>query len=192
MSNSQVQAYSAAARPFFDLAVVLSASLLLAFAAKIQIPFYPVPMTMQTFVVLGISLVLGPIRGALSVLAYLAAGIAGLPVFAGSPELGIGVGYVMGPTGGYLLGFLPAVLISGGLVRLRRDKSLFLIVGALIAALATIYASGLLWLGSVIGFEKPLLRVGFFPFVLGDLTKAAIVAITFYSVRSWLEKRGEV
>lgn len=173
-----------------DFVVILSASFLLALSAKLQIPFFPVPMTMQTFAVLGISLVLGPVRGALAVLFYLFEGVIGLPVFAGSPELGTGISYLMGPTGGYLVGCVPAAFISGGLAGLDRDRTFAFTMGALTAALAAIYGSGLIWLGFVVGFEKPLLRLGFLPFILDDLVKATVVGIAFHLIRNRFEWRG--
>ncbi|MBR0857718.1 biotin transporter BioY [Bradyrhizobium liaoningense] len=183
MPFHQAVAYRSNMQTVTDCAVILSASVLLALSAKLQIPFFPVPMTMQTFAVLGIGLMLGPVRGVLAVFTYLLEGVIGLPVFAGAPELGSGIAYLMGPTGGYLLGCVPAVLISGGLAGLGRDRGLVFTMGALIAALAAIYGSGLIWLGGVVGFDKPVLRLGFFPFILGDLVKATVVALAFHSIR---------
>src|SRR5690606_14969027 len=94
-------------------AVVVLGTLLLTASAKIQVPFWPVPMTMQTFVVLFLGAALGPRLGALTVLLYLAQGALGLPVFAGTPEKGIGLAYMLGPTGGYLIGFVPAAYVVG-------------------------------------------------------------------------------
>lgn len=190
MPLHQVDASRSEIKTLSNFAVVLSASLLLALSAKLQIPFFPVPMTMQTFAVLSIGLVLGPVRGALAVLTYLLEGVIGLPVFAGSPELGVGIAYLMGPTGGYLLGCVPAALISGGLAGLGRDRSFVFTMGALTAALAAIYGSGLIWLGLVIGFDRPLLRLGFLPFIVGDLVKATVVALAVHSIRNWSEWRG--
>ena len=93
--------------------IALLGSLLLTISAKIKIPFYPVPMTMQTFVVLFLGIALGPKIGLLTVGLYLFEGIFGLPVFAGTPEKGIGFIYFVGPTMGYLLGFLAATYVAG-------------------------------------------------------------------------------
>lgn len=162
-----------------DAATVVAASLLLAASAKISMPFYPVPLTMQTFVVIGLALTLGPWRGLAAVLLYLAEGAAGLPVFAGTPEKGIGLAYMMGPTGGYLLGYVPAVAIGGWLAAHGWDRSpLRALVAALLSG-AVIYVPGLLWLGTVIGFDKPVLQYGLYPFICGDVVKAALAAILF-------------
>ena len=93
--------------------IAILGTLLLTISAKINIPFYPVPMTMQTFIVLFLGITLGPKIGLLTVSLYLFEGIFGLPVFAGTPEKGIGLIYFTGPTMGYLIGFLVAVYIAG-------------------------------------------------------------------------------
>ena len=95
------------------ISIVLFGTLLLTISAKIKVPFYPVPMTMQTFVVVLIGITLGWKLGLATVIAYLFEGAIGLPVFAGTPEKGIGISYMLGPTGGYLLGFLSSVFIAG-------------------------------------------------------------------------------
>jgi biotin transport system substrate-specific component len=173
----------------WDTAVVIAASLLLALSAKIAVPFYPVPLTMQTFVVIGLGLALGPWRGLAAVLLYLAEGAAGLPVFAGTPEKGIGIAYMMGPTGGYLLGYVPAVLLAGFLAGRGWDRGP---VGAMAAALlagAVIYIPGLLWLGAVVGFDKPVVALGLTPFVFGDVVKAMLAALVFPMAWKALEGR---
>ncbi|MGO4832999.1 biotin transporter BioY, partial [Rhizobiaceae sp. 2RAB30] len=106
-----------------NAATVVVGSLLLALSARISVPFYPVPLTMQTFVVIGLGLALGPWRAAAAVLLYLAQGAAGLPVFAGTPEKGIGLAYMMGPTGGYLAGYLPAAMLAGWLAMRGWDRN---------------------------------------------------------------------
>jgi biotin transport system substrate-specific component len=162
-----------------DTAVVVAASLLLALSAKVSVPFYPVPLTMQTFVVIGLGLALGPWRGLAAVLLYLAEGAAGLPVFAGTPEKGIGIAYIVGPTGGYLLGYVPAVLLAGFLAGRGWDRRPLSAMAAALLAGAVIYIPGLLWLGAVIGFDKPVFALGFAPFVFGDVVKAMLAALVF-------------
>ncbi|WP_322990339.1 biotin transporter BioY [Hoeflea sp.] len=171
-----------------DLLVVLAGSLLMAIAAKITIPFYPVPLTTQTLVAIGLGLALGPARAAVAVLAYLAQGAAGLPVFAGAPANGLGLAYMAGPTGGYLIGFVFQALAAGFLARLGWGRSPVTAVGAGLIAAAAIYPTGLLWLGVVIGFDKPLLALGLFPFVLGDLAKACLAALIFPAAWSMLAR----
>lgn len=173
-----------------DAATVMAASLLLAFSAKISVPFYPVPLTMQTFVVIGLGLALGPWRGLAAVLLYLAEGAAGFPVFAGTPEKGIGLAYMMGPTGGYLLGYVPAVLIGGWLATQGWDRNPPRAMAAAMLSGAVIYVPGLLWLGAALGFDKPVLQYGLYPFVFGDVVKAALAAILFPTV--WKVLEGKV
>lgn len=159
--------------------IALAGSLLLALSAKVSIPFYPVPLTMQTFVVIGLGLALGPARAVAAVLLYLVEGAAGLPVFAGTPEKGIGLAYMAGPTGGYLAGYLPAAFLAGMLAEKGWDRTHFRAACAAFLAGAIIYVPGLLWLGAVIGWEKPVLAYGLYPFILGDITKAVLAALLF-------------
>jgi biotin transport system substrate-specific component len=112
----------------------VAGSILLAISAKISIPFYPVPLTMQTFMVIGLGLALGPRLGMAAVALYLAQGAAGLPVFAGTPEKGIGLAYMMGPTGGYLLGYLIAAFVAGHLAERGMDRSPVSAFGAALLA----------------------------------------------------------
>ncbi len=157
-------------------AVVFAGSLLLWASAKVQLPFYPVPLTMQTFAVLAIGAALGWRLGLATVLLYLAEGAAGLPVFAGTPEKGIGLAYMMGPTGGYLLGYLPAAAVCGWLAERGWDRSVALTALAMLAGTVTIYLPGLLWLGAVVGWDKPVLAWGLTPFLLGDLLKLSLAS----------------
>ena len=159
-----------------NAAVVIGGSLLLTLSAKLQIPFWPVPLTLQTMVVLCLGMVLGPRLGALAVLAYLAQGAAGLPVFAGTPEKGIGIAYMLGTTGGYLAGFVVAAFVTGLLARRAWDRSVVGTLAAMLVGNAIIYALGLLWLGSVVGWDKPVLAWGMTPFLLGDLAKIVVAA----------------
>lgn len=157
-------------------AVVFAGSLLLWASAKVQLPFYPVPLTMQTFAVLAIGAALGWRLGLATVLLYLAEGAAGLPVFAGTPEKGIGLAYMMGPTGGYLLGYLPAAAVCGWLAERGWDRNIALTVLAMLAGTVMIYLPGLLWLGAVVGWDKPVLAWGLTPFLLGDLLKLGLAS----------------
>ena len=154
--------------------ISLLGSLLLTISAKIKIPFYPVPMTMQTFVVLLLGITLGSKIGLLTVSLYLLEGIAGLPVFANSPEKGVGIIYFTGPTMGYLLGFLVAVYISG---LFQYSKGMVNSFIKLIFSVSFIYLLGIVWLGILIGWEKPLFKIGAEPFLLAELFK--ILLLTF-------------
>ena len=154
--------------------IIFLGSIALTISAKIKIPFYPVPMTMQTFVVLFIGIAFGPKIGFSSVSLYLLEGIAGIPVFSNSPEKGIGIVYFTGPTMGYLIGFLAASFLAG---YLDLEKNIILIFLKLIFAVSTIYILGVLWLGFLIGWEKPILQFGVKPFLLAELFKICLLTL---------------
>lgn len=164
-------------------------TLLLWASAKVQIPFYPVPMTMQTFAVLVLGMVYGWRLGAATLALYLAEGALGLPVFAGTPEKGIGLAYVLGPTGGYLLGFLLAATVCGWLAERGWDRRVLTTIAAMLIGYVLIYVPGLLWLGALLGWDKPILEWGLTPFLLGDLTKLVLAAALLPAI--WkLVRRG--
>lgn len=152
-------------------------SILLTISAKVHLPFYPVPMTMQTLVVLGLGMALGSRLGAGAVMLYMAEGAMGLPVFSGTPEKGMGVAYMMGPTGGYLLGFVVAAWATGFLAERGWDRGVFSTAGAMVIGNGIIYALGLLWLGSILGWDKPIIEWGMTPFLLADATKILLAVI---------------
>ena len=155
-------------------AVVLAVfgSLLLWASAKVQVPFYPVPMTLQTAVVLLIGVAYGPRLAAATLLLYLAEGAVGLPVFAGTPERGIGLAYMVGPTGGYLAGFLAAAVISGWTA--ERSRHWLTTALGLLAAIVAIHLLGAAWLATLVGPAKAV-SLGVLPFLLGDAVKLALV-----------------
>ncbi len=155
---------------------IILGSLLLWASAKVQVPFHPVPITLQTLVVLGLGFVLGPKLAAATVILYLIEGAAGLPVFAGTPEKGIGVAYMVGPTGGYLVGFLLAAIVCGHLATKGWDRNPVFTAAGMLIGNAVIYIPGLLWLGAVVGWDKPVLEWGLTTFLLGDLTKLVLAA----------------
>ena len=155
--------------------IAVLGSLLLTISAKIKIPFYPVPMTMQTFVVLFLGITLGPRIGLLTLSLYLFEGIFGLPVFAGTPEKGIGLTYFIGPTIGYLIGFLAAVYFSGSF---KYDKGLLNTFLKLIFSVSLIYILGLAWLGTLIGWDKPIFKLGAQPFLLAELFKILLLVFS--------------
>ena len=152
--------------------LALIGSILLTISAKIKIPFYPVPMTMQTFVVLFLGISLGYKVGVLSVIFYLIEGIIGLPVFSNSPEKGIGLAYFVGPTMGYLIGFIFACFIAG---IFDYDKNHILNFLKIIIATSVIYILGILWLGNLIGWDKPILEFGVYPFIYAELFKILLL-----------------
>ena len=154
--------------------IIILGSLALTISAKIKIPFYPVPMTMQTFVVMLLGLAFGYKIGLATVGLYLLEGIAGLPVFSNSPEKGVGLVYFTGPTMGYLIGFLSATLIAG---TISCNDNLLKIIFKLLLSVSTIYILGVLWLGTLIGWDKPILEFGVYPFLLAEIFKLALLVI---------------
>ena len=191
-----------------SLFVIFLGSIILTISAKIKVPFYPVPMTMQTFVVVLIGVTLGWKLGLATVFAYLFEGAIGIPVFAGTPEKGLGVAYLMGPTGGYLFGFLVATYVAGSFkydncfdsqkFKLAKENLPFFLalrsaitlpyknIIKLIFSVSFIYIFGLLWLGFLIGWDKPIFQLGAYPFLLAELFKMLIlsyIAGFFYKVK---------
>ncbi len=168
--------------------LALGGSLLLWASAKVQVPFWPVPMTLQTAAVFLIGLAYGPRLGLATVALYLAEGAAGLPVFAGTPEKGLGLAYMLGPTGGYLLGFLAAAWIAG----LAAERRLGPVGTALVllAASAALYLPGLAWLATFVGPAKAL-QLGLVPFIPGDLLKLALVVALWQALPWARAPRGE-
>lgn len=158
---------------------------ILTISAKVTVPFYPVPMTLQVAAVLLLAGVGGLRFAAGGMLAYLAMGAAGLPVFAGTPEKGLGLAYMVGPTGGYLIGFLLASLCVGCAVDRFGKHAVWL---AMPASLAVIYGCGTLWLAQFVPHDK-LLALGVLPFLMGDALKLVIAALLVVfaptSVRNW-------
>ena len=162
------------------LFAALIGTIILAISSKIKIPFYPVPMTMQTLVILIIGIGFGWKLGLATVSLYLFEGIIGLPVFSGTPEKGIGLIYFTGPTMGYLIGFLAAVYFSGKFVY---DKNIFKTFLKLFFATSFIYIIGMAWLGSLIGWDKPIFQLGAQPFLLAELFKILIATISVNQIK---------
>jgi biotin transport system substrate-specific component len=162
-----------AAKSFRIAALTLAGSLALAVSAKLQVPFYPVPMTMQSLVVLLVGMAFGWRLGAATVLLYLFEGLLGLPVFAGTPEKGIGLAYMAGPTGGYLLGFVPAAILAGWLAERGWDRSLWRTAITLSLGHAALFLTGVAWLAGFVGWSKAI-AFGLTPFLAGSLVKIAL------------------
>lgn len=157
-------------------AAVVFGVCLLTLSAKVQVPFWPVPMTMQTLVVLMLGMAYGARLGAGTVLAYLLVGAAGLPVFAGTPERGIGLAYMMGPTGGFLMGFVLAAWITGALAERGWDRSLPWCGAAMLIGSTAIFVLGLAALIPITGFSKAI-EVGLTPFLASSALKVALGAV---------------
>jgi biotin transport system substrate-specific component len=173
-------------RPLRALLLALLGTALLTISAKIEVPFYPVPMTMQTLVVLLLGMAFGARLGAATVLLYLAEGAAGLPVFAGTPERGIGIAYMVGPTGGYLVGFVLSAAITGWLTERRRDWPALVL--AVTAGTVVVFIPGVIWLAQLIGFEQSIVH-GITPFVWGAVLKGAIAVALGMAGAAMIQKR---
>ena len=154
--------------------IVFLGTILLTISAKIKIPFYPVPMTMQTFIVIFLGMCLGYKLGLATVALYLIEGIVGIPVFSNSPEKGVGMIYFTGPTMGYLLGFIIAVYVAG---KFNFNKNYLLNFIKIFFSVLPIYVLGLIWLGILIGWDKPIFDLGAKPFLLAELFKIFLLVI---------------
>ncbi len=158
-----------------DVVLVVLFSAFVALTAQVEIPLWPVPLTLQTLGVLFTGAVLGSRRGALALLLYLTEGALGLPVFAGGAS---GVGYVLGPTGGYLVGFVVAAGVVGRLAQRGWDRRLVWAAVAMVIGNVIIYACGVAWLAVFLGDLWGALVKGMLLFVVGDLIKIAVAALT--------------
>lgn len=168
--------------PAQRVAAIVVGNALLILSAKLQIPFWPVPMTMQTLVVLLIGALLGARAGAATVALYLFEGGLGLPVFAGTPERGIGIAYMTGPTGGYLLGFLAAAFAVGFMAERGWMKSLAGNAAAMLLGHAIILALGVIWLAQTLGWPAAF-AAGLTPFWAATALKTAMGVAIFEMVR---------
>ena len=160
--------------------IALLGSILLAISSKIKIPFYPVPMTMQTLVVILIGIVFGWRLGVATIALYLFEGIIGLPVFSGTPEKGIGIIYFTGPTMGYLIGFVVTVYLAGSFVYKNNFIINFL---KLTFAVSFIYILGMFWLGNLIGWDKQIFKLGAQPFLLAELFKITFLTLSINQIQ---------
>ena len=160
----------------YDIALIISGSLLIGLSAQIAIwlPFSPVPVTGQTFAVLIIGALFGARRGSLAVLAYILEGTVGLPVFVSGRA---GLPWLLGPTGGYLLGFIGAAYITGALAQKGWDRHVGTTILAMLFGNIAIYIFGLLWYSGWIGINQALLAQGLYPFIVGDILKTVLAAI---------------
>ena len=161
---------------FYDITLIIGGSVFIALSANIAIrlPFSPVPVTGQTFAVLLVGALLGSRRGCLSVLTYLLEGAAGLPVFSMG---GAGLPVLLGPTGGYLIGFLPAAYVTGLLAEDKWDRRLWSNILVMLFGNTCIYTLGLAWLSCLMGINKSVFALGLYPFIPGDIAKIALAAV---------------
>ncbi|MEO1106312.1 MAG: biotin transporter BioY [Pseudomonadota bacterium] len=165
-----------------QVALVVLGVAALAIAAKIKVPMWPVPMTMGTFAVLTIGTAYGARLGLVTMMGYLLVGALGFDVFAGSSAEKFGLTYMMGGTGGYLVGYLLATVMLGALAARGWDRSVGKLAFALLLANVLIYVPGLLWLGQLYGWDKPILEWGLTPFLAGDAIKLALAALLIPAV----------
>ncbi len=160
-----------------QVALVLLGIAALAVAAKIKVPMWPVPITLGTFAVLTIGAAYGARLGLVTILGYMLVGALGFDVFAGSSAEAAGLTYMMGGTGGYLVGYVLATFALGLLARAGWDRSAPRMAGAMLIGNALIYVPGLIWLGMLYGWDKPILAWGLTPFLVGDAVKLALAAL---------------
>ena len=149
----------------------------LAIFAKIKVPMYPVPITMGTFALLTIGAAYGPRLGMATIIGYMLVGALGFDVFAGSSAEASGLTYMMGGTGGYLVGYILATLALGMAARAGWDRSVGKMALAMLIGNALIYIPGLIWLGQLFGWDQPILAWGLTPFLIGDALKLALAAV---------------
>ncbi|MGD1042872.1 MAG: biotin transporter BioY [Sedimentisphaerales bacterium] len=157
----------------YDAIVVICGSLILCLSAqvKVYLPISPVPITGQTFAVLMLAALLGSRRGVLAMLAYLIEGALGLPVFAG----GIGITVLIGPTGGYLVGFIAVAYVVGKLAEMGWDRCVSTTILAMLAGEIVLYTFGVCWLTIMTNIRTALV-IGLYPFIVGDILKIALAA----------------
>ncbi|KQI69714.1 acetyl-CoA carboxylase [Loktanella sp. 3ANDIMAR09] len=160
-----------------QVALVIAGIAFLAIAAKIKVPMWPVPITMGTFAVLTLGAAYGPRLGLVTIMGYMILGALGLDVFAGTGADASGLTYMLGGTGGYLVGYVLATVMLGFAARAGYDRSVKGMVAALIAGNVAIYVPGLLWLGVLYGWDQPILAWGLTPFLVGDLVKLVLAAL---------------
>lgn len=158
----------------YDATLIIGGSFLIGLCAQLAIPLGPVPITAQTFAVLTIGALFGSRRGSLCILAYIIEGLVGLPVFALGRS---GFAVLLSPTGGYLVGFVAAAYVTGLLAQNRWDRRFTTTVLAMAFGNAVIHAFGLAWLCCLMGVDRTVLTVGFYPFIVGDILKIALAAV---------------
>lgn len=162
--------------------LVVAGVLLLALAAKVKVPMWPVPITMGTFAVLTIGAAYGARLGLATIITYMLVGALGYDVFAGSSADAAGLSYMMGGTGGYLVGYVLATVMLGVLAQRGWDRSVLWMGLAMLIGNVLIYLPGLAWLGQLYGWDKPILAWGLTPFLIGDSLKLALAALLLPAV----------
>lgn len=172
-----------------QLLLAVAGSMLLIASAKTKVVLGPVDMSLQTLVVLGIGAAYGLRLGVATLLLYMAQGAMGYPVFQSTPEKGLGIAYMLGSTGGYLLGFVAMAAIVGWAVDRGWGRSIVKMLGAMLVAEIVMMALGFSWLSLLIGAEKSW-RFGVVPFIVPDLIKVALAAAAVPAIWALLPKKG--
>lgn len=173
-----------------NVVLALVGTLFLTLSAKIQVPLWPVPMTFGTLAVLMVGMAYGWRLAGATLMLYMAQGAMGLPVFAGTPEKGIGLAYMMSGTGGYLIGYVLAAMAVGWLAEKGWDRTVLGVALAMLIGNALIYVPGVIWLGALLGWDKPILEWGFTPFILGDVIKLGLAMFLMPMAWHFLGKRS--
>lgn len=157
---------------------IVGGSLLMALAAHVAVPFWPVPLTLQTLALLSLGAAFGPVAAFGAVLAWIAEGVIGLPVFAS----GAGAGVLLGPTGGYIVGYLSAALLAGVAAQFGRRGAVIDTVAAFLAAEIVLFACGVGWLAHLVGWQRAVAG-GLTPFLLGEALKIALATAGALALR---------
>lgn len=179
---------SRGARILASVTLIVAGTMLLWISSKIKVPFYPVPMTLQTLVLFLIAATYGWRLAGATVAAYLIEGAFGLPVFTGTPEKGLGLAYMMGPTGGYLAGYLAAAVIVGYAIEAGWGRRLSTTFAAMLVGEVVLLASGFAWLAVLFGFDKAF-AFGIGPFIVPDLVKVALAASVVTATSTLVTRR---
>jgi len=190
VSENPITARIASSGIHAALGLLVVGVLLLAVSAKVQVPLWPVPMTMQTYVVLVVAMAYGTRLGVATILAYLFLGVLGAPVFAGTPYQGLGLQYMVGPTGGYLLGFALATYAMGKLAERGWDRTPLRALAAMALGHVLILGCGIAWLAASLGW-RPAIAVGLLPFIAATVLKTILAGISLplaWRISRWLRQ----
>ena len=179
---------STASRAARAVLLALVGSAVLTLSARLSVPFWPVPMTLQSLAVLLIGAGFGLRLGAATVVLYLLEGAVGLPVFAGTPMHGLGLAYMMGPTGGYLIGFLAAAALVGFCAERGADRSVPKLLGAMTLGHVVLFGFGYAWLAHLLGKDLAF-TAGVEPFILGTVVKTLLAGLVVPAVWQLMAKR---
>lgn len=185
---TQAESSTQAALRFIALAIIGAALLAISAKIRVPLPFTPVPMTLQTIAIMGLGAAYGMRLGLATVLLYLAIGALGMDVFTSSTAENSGIAYMMGGTGGYLVGFIIAMGVIGYFAERGWDRSIVKLFGLMLFADAIMFGLGLLWLGNLVGWDKPVLEWGLYPFIVGDLVKIALASALIPAIWTWLKR----